>query len=77
MSVLLDDPDLLELTVNRPEIEGERLDNDWWTITGQDPMGDYYKVAVDTATYLEICDSLEHEWSIDIIVPRFQIWGRP
>lgn len=67
--------DNIRLTINRDENEATRLDNEWWTLVGQDEMGYYYKVAVDTMTYLELADSLTEEWSIDVIVPRFQIWG--
>lgn len=77
MTVLMDDPELIELTVNRDEIGFEVLDNRYVKITGQDPQGEYFSMAVDMQTYLEISDSLEHDWSIDVILPRYQIWGRP
>lgn len=77
MSILLDDPDLIELTVNRDEIGFEVLDNRYVAIVGQDPHGEYFRMAVEMSDYLEIADSLEHEWSVDVILPRTQIWGRP
>ena len=75
MSIAAMEDDNIRLTVNRDENEAQRLDNEWWTLVGQDEMGYYYKIAVDTQTYLELADSLTEEWSIDVIVPRFQIWG--
>lgn len=75
--ILLDHPEMIELTVNRDEIGFEVLDNRYVKITGQDPFGEYFSVAVDMETYLSVAFLLEYEWSTDLIVPRSQIWGRP
>lgn len=75
MTTLMEDPDLLELTVNRDEIDAIVLDSSWVAITGQNENGEYFRCAVEFSPYLDLVNMLEYDWSCDIVVPLHQVWG--
>lgn len=75
MTVLLDNPELVELTVTRPEIDPYIEGFEAVRITGQDAQGEYFRVSIDLETYLSVVGVLEYDWSTNLIVKTSAIVG--